>query len=443
MLEFTSLNQIMNKGSLNMQNLWSHLPGAENIDKTILPNGITILTKADYSSPSIVVSGYLQCGSVNDPRDKLGLGLFTSYALMRGTVLHRHQKIYNNLEEAGASLGFGASVQSTSFGGRALSEDLKLLIKTLSEAIRWPIFPPSQLKLLFSQMLTGLQMRQQDTSERASIRFDEILFPNHPYGFPEEGTLATIKNIRRSDLVNFHKQYYSPKGMVIVVVGAIETNQVIDLINKELGDWENPHFSLPTPIPLVPLKKFSFREHIEIPAKFQTDIILGGYGPNRISNDFLIASLGNHILGQFGMMGRIGEAVRDKSGLAYFAATALNAWQSAGTWEISAGVNPINIEATIKIIQEEIHRFLSEPVTDQELDDAKASIIGMIPLSIESNSGVANAIIRMERYNLGLNYLREFPELINKISKEEILAVANKYLDPENLVIISAGTQNA
>lgn len=425
------------------QTLWNHLPGEDIISRTELPNGLIVLTKSDFTSPSIVVSGYLQCGAINDPEEKLGLGLFTSYALMRGTVLRRYRKIYNELETAGASLGFGASIQSTNFGGRALAEDLPLIIKTISEAIRWPIFPPTQLKLLLSQFLTGLYLRQQDTSERASLRFDEVLFPNHPYGLAEDGTIETIRKIRRSDLVKFHKQFYSPKGMVIVVVGAIEPDKAVDLVYKELGDWKNLAWVAPPEITSVPITKFPYREHIEIPGKFQTDIIMGNYGPKRTSDDFLIASVGNNILGQFGMMGRIGEAVRDKSGLAYFASTALNSWQYAGTWEISAGVNPNNIEATIKIIQEEIHRFLSEPVSDQELEDAKANIIGMIPLSIESNAGVASAIVRMERYKLGLNYLREFPELISRISKEEILSVANNYLDPKNIVIVSAGTKNA
>jgi zinc protease len=423
--------------------LWNHLPGEDNIYRTELPNGMVVLSKADFTSPSVVVSGYLQCGAINDPDEKLGLGLFTSYALMRGTVLRRHRKIYNELETAGASLGFGASIQSTNFGGRALSEDLPMLIKTISESIRWPVFPPTQLKLLLSQILTGLYIRQQDTGERVSLRFDEILFPNHPYGRVEEGTIETITRIRRSDLVKFHRNFYSPKGMVIVVVGAVEPNKVVDMIYKEFGDWKNPAWVDPPAIPSVPLSKFPYREHIEIPGKFQTDIIMGNYGPKRTSDDFLIASVGNNILGQFGMMGRIGEAVRDKSGLAYFASTALNSWQYAGTWEISAGVNPNNIETTINIIQEEILRFLSEPVTNQELEDSKANIIGMIPLSIESNAGVASAIVRMERYKLGLNYLRQFPELISKISKKEILSVANKYLDPKNTVIISAGTKNA
>jgi zinc protease len=424
---------------MNKLPLWNHLPGEDTINRVELPNGIIVLTKSNFSSPSVVISGYLQCGSIHDPKNKLGLGLFTSYALMRGTVARRFKRIYHDLETAGATLGFGASVQSTSFGGKALVEDLPLIIKTLSEAIRWPIFPPHQLRILLSQIFTGLQIREQDTSERASLRFDEVLFPDHPYGVSEEGTIETLSHVKRSDLVKFHRQYYGPSGMVIALVGAIESNHAVDLINKELGDWQNPSWIAPPDIPEVPVTKFEFREHIPILGKFQTDMILGSYGPRRTSSDFLVASLGNNILGQFGMMGRIGEAVREKSGLAYYASTALNAWRSAGTWEITAGVNPNNIDSTIEIIRNEIGKYVNEPVSYQELDDSKANIIGLIPLSIESNAGVASAIIRMERHKLGLNYLRKFPGIISNITREEILSVSQKYLDPSKLVVISAG----
>ncbi len=425
---------------MNNQNLWKHLPGEDNIQRVEFPNGIIVLTKSNFQSPSVIISGFLNCGAIHDPKEKLGLSLFTSFALMRGSVFHRYRKIYNELETVGATLGFGSSIQTTSFGGKSLVEDLPLLLKTLSEAVRWPIFPPIQLKILLSQMITGLQIREQDTSERASLKFDEILFPNHPYGRADEGTIETLKRIKRSDLVKFHKYYYGPAGMVITIVGAIDHKQAVDLVYQALGDWDNPIWLPPPAIQEVPINNFPYREHINIPGKLQTDIIMGSYGPRRTSKEFLIASLGNNILGQFGMMGRIGEAVREKSGLAYYASTALNAWQSAGTWEITAGVNPNNIEKTIEIIRNEIHRFVTEPVSDQELADSKSNIIGLIPLSIESNAGVANAIIRMERYKLGLNYLREYPGIISDISKEQILSVAEKYLDPTKLIIISAGT---
>lgn len=422
------------------KNLWDHLPGEDNIHRVELPNGIIVLTRSNFQSPSVIISGYLNCGAINDPKDKLGLSLFTSFALMRGSAFHRYRKIYNELETVGASLGFGSSIQTTSFGGKSLVEDLPLLLKTLSEAVQWPIFPPIQLKILLSQMITGLQIREQDTSERVSLKFDEILFPNHPYSCVEDGTIESLRRIKRSDLVKFHKQFYGPAGMVITIVGAIEHKQAVDLVYQALGNWENSIWLPPPAIPEVSNERFSYREHITIPGKSQSDIIMGSYGPRRTSKEFLIASLGNNILGQFGMMGRIGEAVREKSGLAYYASTSLNAWQSAGTWEISAGVNPNNIDKTIEIIEKEVSRFVSESVSDEELADSKSNLIGLIPLSIESNAGVANAIVRMERYKLGLNYLREYPGILSDVSKEQILQVSQKYLDSNKLITISAGT---
>ena len=108
--------------------------------------------------------------------------------------------------------------------------------------------------------------------------------------------------------------------------------------------------------------------------------------------------MGNNILGQFGMMGRIGEVVRERAGLAYSAGTSLNAWIDAGSWEVSAGVSPANLERAIELIFSEIRRFITEPVSAEELSDSQANYIGRLPLSLESNSGVANALLNLERF---------------------------------------------
>jgi zinc protease len=183
----------------------------------------------------------------------------------------------------------------------------------------------------------------------------------------------------------------------------------------------------------------SVEEFIPLDGKFQMDIIMGCHGPARKSDDFLAASIGNNILGQFGMMGRIGNAVREKSGLAYYASTSLNTWMHGGSWEISAGINPNNYKKAIEIIKSELNRFIADEVSDEELDDAKSSYIGSLPLSVESNNGVANSILRMERFGLGLNYLQEFPRKVKEISKQEIRQTAQKYINPEILVTISTG----
>lgn len=417
------------------------LPGSDDITRAILPNGITVLSRTNFNSPSVVISGYLPVGSRQDPPERLGLAHFAALALMRGTQRRSFQDIFDLLESAGASLGFGASVHNTSFGGRALAEDLPLLLEILAETLHQPAFPADQMERLRGQLLTGLAIRGQDTADMASLAFDKNLFGDHPYGLPEDGYSETIKAIRVEDLIEFHQSNFSPAGLVVVVVGAIEPQAAVDQVHKAFGNWI-PQGELTTlpPLPELHLPSSKIREHQTIPGKSQTNLIIGSLGPRRRSVEFLPASLGNNILGQFGMMGRIGDVVREQSGLAYHASTSLNTWIEGGSWEVSAGVNPANLEKAIDLIIQELERFVREPVSQDEIEDSKANFIGRLPLSFESNAGVANALLNLERFQLGLDYYRQYSSLVRKITPEEILEVARKFIDPEKLVISSAGS---
>jgi zinc protease len=273
------------------------------------------------------------------------------------------------------------------------------------------------------------------------LEFDKALFAGHPYARPEEGYPETVAPIQRDDLATFHRQHYGPAGMVVVVVGAIDTGQATTMIQKVLGDWKNPaQVALPSLPSVTPLKKTK-RVHVPIAGKSQTDINLGTFGPKRKSEDYLAASLGNNILGQFGMMGRIGDVVREQAGLAYHASTSLNAGIDLGTWEVNAGVNPANVERAIKLIVAELKRFVNEPVTQEELQDSQANFIGRLPIGLESNSGVANALVNLERFQLGLDYYRRFPEQVQQITTAKVLETAQRYIDPKRLVIASSGPE--
>ena len=415
------------------------LPGPEDIARKVLPNGITILSRSNFNSPSVVLTGYAAVGSSLDPLDKLGLAHFTASALTRGTQTQTFQTIFDKLESAGASLGFGASVHNTSFSGRALAEDLPLLVELLADCLRHPSFPQEYFQRLQTQLLTSLSIRAQDTGEMVDITFDKLLFGDHPYGRPEDGYIETIQKISRTDLVQFHHDYYHPKNLVIVVVGAIEAQTVFDVIEGALGNWQNPPQIQPDVLPpILPLTQ-TVRRHLDIAGKSQTDLTMGMLGPKRKSPDFLIASLGNNVLGQFGMMGRIGDAVREKAGLAYDASTSLNAWIDGGSWEVSAGVNPVNLQKAIDLILQELRTFIREPVTASELSDSQANYIGRLPLSLESNAGVANSILNLERFDLGLDYYLRYADRVRAVTPEAVLEVARKYIHPESLVIVSAG----
>lgn len=421
---------------------WKSLPGPENITDVTLPNGIRVLTRSNFNSPSVVISGYMAAGSLFDPAEKLGLAQFAALALMRGTQQRNFQEIYDAIESVGASLGFSASVHSIGFGGRALNEDLPLLLRLLSETLREPTFPPDQVERLRANLLTRLAIREHDTADLASLAFDDIVFKEHPYSRPEDGFPQTIQRITREDLAVFHRTCYGPSGMVIVIVGAVEPQQAVDYVQSFLGGWQNEEQCNPPAMPSVQPLAAASRKHITVPGKVQTDLVMGTLGPQRCSPHYLAASLGNSVLGQFGMMGRIGDVVREQSGLAYHASTSLNAWIAAGSWEVSAGVNPANLQRSIDLIISELKRFVDEPVSLEELQDSQANYIGRLPLSLESNGGVAGALLNLARFDLGLDYYQRYTGLIQSITPQMALEAARAYIDPERLAIVSAGPPN-
>jgi zinc protease len=313
------------------------------------------------------------------------------------------------------------------------------LLGVLADCIQNPVFPSEQVERLRAQLLTGLAIRAQDTAEVSSLAFDRLLFGRHPYGYPEDGEVETIQRITCADLVDFHRKYFGPRGMVVVIVGAVHPQAAVEAIQRALEGWKNPRQAPPLLLQPVQPPVKTIRRHFTLAGKTQTDLLMGTLGPARTSPDYMAVSLGNNILGQFGMMGRIGDVVRERAGLAYQASASINSGIVSGSWEVSAGVNPVNLRRAIDLILEELRRFISEPVRNSELSDSKANYIGRLPLSMESNAGVANALLNLERFHLGLDYYRQYPGLIKAIKPLQILEAAGKYIDPEKLVIVSAG----
>jgi zinc protease len=227
--------------------------------------------------------------------------------------------------------------------------------------------------------------------------------------------------------------------MVIVITGAVKPETALQLVEDSLGSWSNPEqpevFKVPDATPL----NETLQSHHAIEEKSQADIVLGIVGPRRKWDGFFPALLGNYILGQFGMMGRIGEIVRNQAGLAYYAFSSLSSSTGPGPWTVAAGVAPENVEKAIELIKNELRKFVSEPVTKQELADVQSNYIGRLPLSLESNSGVASALLTMERHQLGLDYLQGYEKMVREITAESILEASRQYLDPDKLAISTAG----
>ncbi|MBN1263870.1 MAG: insulinase family protein [Anaerolineales bacterium] len=416
------------------------LPGPDTIHRAQTENGITILVRENFSSPSVVISGILICGSLDETPEQASLADLTASALKTGTGSRSFNEIHEALESIGASLGIGSATHSTSFRGKALAADLPVVLEVLSDVLIHPAFPAEEFQRLKSEKLTGLAIRDQDTGAQAGIAFDALAYPEHPYGIPGDGSVETVSALNRSDLIRFHNERYGPRGMIVAITGAIAAAEAEALVAQSLGIWSNPDRVQQPPLPALAPRTGPARQDVFLPGKYQSDLIIGIPGPSRYDPLYLAASIGNSILGRFGLFGRIGDSVREAEGLAYYSYSSVEGGPGPGPWKVSAGVNPANIERAITLITEELKRFISEPVTSEELLENKTHFIGRLPLQLESNEGVASALLSMERYQLGLDYYQQYPQAVQEVTADQILAVARQYIDPGKLVVATAGS---
>lgn len=416
------------------------VPNASNVTRHTLANGLVILVRENHSSPSVVVSGYLRCGALHERPAQAGLAAFVASMLRRGTASRTFAEINETLEAVGAAIGLGAGRHITDFGGKSLTEDLDLMLAVLADVLRQPVFPAEHIEKVRGQILTGLQERDNDTRSMASLAFRAALYgSDHPYGRSLAGEKETIQPLQRDDLLAFYQQHYGPAGGVIVLVGDVQTARVIARIEELLGDWAAPAAATPGALPPAPAHTTIARQTLPIAGKTQSDIVLGWVGPTRQSPHYYPAAVGNTILGRFGMMGRLGENVREKQGLAYYAYSALDAGEGPGPWMAIAGVSPGAVERTIESIVHEIERLRDEPVTEEELTDSQAFMTGIVPLRLETNQGVADTLLDIERFELGLDYLDRYPDLIDQVTADQIRAAAEQFLLPNAYVVGISG----
>lgn len=418
------------------------IPGAHNITRAVLTNGITVLVYENFAAQSVVISGTLRVGALNETPAQNGLAALTASASMRGAQKHDFNAINEALEDIGADLDLGSNVNTTSFSGKALAEDLPTLIDVLADVVRHPTFPIPQVERLRGEILTALQYRSQDTRYRANRAFHEALYPaDHPYHYSVRGSIESVRKITPIDLKAFHDQFYGPEGMICVVVGAVKAADAVDIVRARFEDWQNPKQPTPVTIPDVETVAAPRRSMIALPGKTQSDIVLGLPGPSRFSPDYHAASLANSVLGQFGMMGRIGKSVREELGLAYYAYSQVEGGFGQAPWSVSAGVNPANVDLALEKMQDEIRRLVSEPVSADDLADNQAYYTGHLPLQLESNEGIASSVRNLETYSLGLDYLVTYRDLIYSLTRDDLLAAAQHYLNPDALVIGIAGPE--
>jgi zinc protease len=224
----------------------------------------------------------------------------------------------------------------------------------------------------------------------------------------------------------------------VAVVGDIDEQFACDAVDRALGGWkgsgEPAARTLPAPAP-PPVRK---RRSVTVPGKAQADIAYGFLGPGRLDPGYYAFWVMNTVLGQYGMGGRLGENIREKQGMAYYAYSSYDAHRIPGPLLVRAGVDPANVDRTIEAIDLEVTRIAREGITPGERADAVRYLSGSIPRTLETNAGIAQFLISVEQFELGDDFDKRLPALLAAVTVEDASAAAAS-LDPSRAVIVTAG----
>ncbi|MEW6416917.1 MAG: pitrilysin family protein [Nitrospirota bacterium] len=412
---------------------------ALDVKRTILPNGLIVLHSENHNLPIVMVTLIVKAGQLNEPQDKAGLANLAAGLLTEGTKNRKSVEISDEIEFIGASLDASAGSDYTTITLSVLKKDINKGFDLFSDILLNPIFPLEEIDRKRELTKGFLRQREEDPSFLAGRAFNKEVFGGHPYGRVIEGSVEIIDKIKREDLIKFHSDYFLPNNSILSIVGDLTSEELETLIKKYLSEWKKAEFPLRVGEKLSNEKK---KKVIKIDKDLtQANIIIGNLGISRDNPDFYAVSVMNYILGGGGFASRLMQSIRDEMGLAYDVHSFFSAYKEEGSFQVSIQTKNESANTVVDEILKQIERIKKERVSDQELSDAKSYLTGSFPRRLDTNRKIADFLVNVEFYNLGLDYVEKYPDYINSVTKEDVLRVAQKYLNSENYVLVVVANQ--
>ncbi len=408
-----------------------------------LDNGMIVIVQENHSNPTVAISGNLKAGRYFDPPGKQGLASLTAEMLSRGTTRRTALELARQTEFVGAELDFSSGVESVNFSAKSLKKDLPLLMDLLSDELRNPSFPQDQFDKQKDQMLSQLEQSKESPQSQAARLFYNAVFPDgHPYHrLTVEDAQKALESVTRDDAVAFHARYYRPDTTIIVIAGDVDHAQAVELVKQYFGDWKakGPVPKVDIPTITSPAKD----KQIVHPMMDKTEVsVIFGYpmGMKRSDPDYYAMRIANQILGGSGaLVSILGEDIREKHGLVYDVRSSFDASLGAGAWYATMGTNPKDVEKAVSLLKQDIERFRRDGATEKQFKQAREFLIGVFPIALETNEGVAQMLLSAEFYGLGIDYLQKYAGLYRSVTLAQVNAAAKKYLKPESATLVVAG----
>jgi zinc protease len=392
-----------------------------------LPSGIRLLVAERPALPVVVVQVSVPAGSAQDPPDASGLANLTAELLTRGTARRAGPEVDQAIEFVGGSLEASASRDSTTVSLSVLRKDLELGLDLLAEVLLAPAFPEAELRRKVADIQAAITRSQENPETVGSRALARLVFPGHPYSRPVTGTVESVGQLDREQVLRFYRRHYRPDRAIVVAAGDVKVAQVRAALLRRLGSWSPPPEGV-APVPPTPAQMPAALETIARDLT-QATIFLGRPAIRQTHPDYFPLIVANYVLGG-GSSSRLYTKVRDERGLVYSVYSYLNPGLAGASYVVGLQTRTDAVGEAVSVTKEEMARLGRDAVSPRELDLAKSYLIGSLPLRLDTTSKAAGLILAIEEQGLGLDYLDRFARAVHTVTAADVQRVARAYLDP-------------
>ena len=392
-----------------------------NYKKTILNNGLTVLSVPQEECLSSYILILIKVGSLYEDKKIAGISHFLEHMTFKGTKnFPSSLKLSFELEKIGAQYNAFTSHELTGYFIKVQKKYLETGLELIKEMFFNPLYPEQEAEKEKGVIIEEINMHDDRPEFKVQENFDSFFYGAQPAGRPIAGFKETVKKISKSDLLKFRKEFYVPKSIEFVLAG-FQSSSILKKIEKDFGK-----------IKKAKPKKYFFKElknkekiFLESKETQQTNLVLG-FPAFSFKNplEYHLRLLGG-VLGQ-GISSRIFQAIREKLGAAYKIYSSAFMSEKFGNFTISAGLEHSKTEKAISLILKELKKLKNQKISEKELKKAKDFSIGNLFLSLETPADWAEFYATMDLLRGKIISPLKIASKINKISSAELLSLANK-----------------
>ncbi|MDR0307843.1 MAG: insulinase family protein [Chitinispirillales bacterium] len=407
--------------------------------RTQLASGITAYIAVDSTLPLITMGALIRSGSLSDPDGKEGLGsLMTRLLRTGGTEKYNADSLDALIDMLAMKFAFSQGEAHIAFQASFLSDFLDTAMDITRQMFFHPVFQPEKIEKERSIMLESIRHRFVNPAPALAAAYRKLMYPkNAPARL---STAASLQSIKRDELVSLHKNAFGSSDIIISVSGKFDREEMIERLNAIFSSAIKPQRTALPEIAVAPqVNALLIHKPID-----QVYVRMGLPLFKRPHPDYYAVSVLNLILGGGGFTSRLGTRVRSDEGLTYsIHSNSESNYAYPGTLFINFFTKTESYPKAISIILEELEKIRREGVTGSELDHAKSSLISELPSSFRSPEDIASTYAWNEFYGRSGDHFAKYPEEIAKLTKEDIKAAAQKYIDPNKISYAIVGDTTA